>query len=142
LREQAIPIPFPIGGAELSNPLWSPELDTLSESFITLRRYPSFRAYHDSGSFNSSEITYESRLVGRSVWNTEWWLVIPGGTLHSDRWEGLMRFVYGQKVDATATGAIEVNYVDETGATVTEHRDGKGVQDILLFFQTYAYSGS
>jgi hypothetical protein len=35
----------------------------------------------------------DSRLVGRSVWNTEWVMIIPGLTLNSDPDEGLDRFI-------------------------------------------------
>ena len=50
------------------------------------------RAYHDSGDFDPSETVTDSRLIGRSVWNTEWMLVIPGGTLLSDPNSGLEAF--------------------------------------------------
>jgi hypothetical protein len=64
----------------------------------------------------------DSRLIGRSVWNTRWLLIIPAGTLHTDRNEGLERFV--------------------NGALFNGERDGNGVSDIKLFFHTYAYSGN
>ena len=34
----------------------------------------------------------DSRLVGRSIWNTQWMLIIPGATLNSDPNTGLDRF--------------------------------------------------
>jgi hypothetical protein len=37
-------------------------------------------------------MTFDSRLVGRSVWNTRWLLIIPGGTLLADGEEGLDEF--------------------------------------------------
>jgi len=82
-----------------------------------------FRAYHDSGNFNPNETIRDSRLIGRSVANTEWMLIIPAGTLSSDRQEGLQRFIHGR--------------LQEDGAS-----DENGVTDIKLFFQTYAYSGN
>ena len=69
-----------------------------------------------------NETINDSRLIGRSVWNSRWLLIIPAGTLHSDRNEGLERFI--------------------NGALVGNQRDGNGVSDIKLFFQTYAYSGN
>ena len=33
------------------------------------------------------------RLIGRSVWNTQWKLVIPGDTLLADPKEGLSRLI-------------------------------------------------
>jgi hypothetical protein len=35
----------------------------------------------------------DTRLIGRSVWNTEWLLVIPGSTLLSDPQIGIDRFI-------------------------------------------------
>ena len=33
------------------------------------------------------------RLLGRSIWNTQWLLIIPGATLNADPNTGLDRFV-------------------------------------------------
>jgi len=119
--DQKLPVPFPIGSGDLANPDWIPQIDTLQEIFAEIRRYSSFRAYHDSGQFDPGETISDSRLIGRSVWNTRWLLIIPAGTLHSDREEGLARFIYGPELLGVRTG--------------------EGVSDILIFFQTYAYSG-
>ncbi|RLE17313.1 MAG: hypothetical protein DRJ65_22975, partial [Acidobacteria bacterium] len=75
--------------------------------------------------FDDSEIISDSRLIGRSVWNTEWLLIIPGGTLLFDPEEGMDAFIEGQEIPG---GGGE--------------RDGNGVSDVKLFFQTYAYSGN
>ena len=99
---------------------WIPIYDSLGGDFIDIRRFSSFRAYHDSGDFHESETINNSRLIGRSVWNTRWFLVIPASTLHSDVDEGLQRFIHG---------------MDRFGV-----RDGNGVSDIKLFFQTYSYT--
>jgi hypothetical protein len=148
ILDQAIPIPFPLSGSSLASAQWSPTLNSLSDSFITIRRFAPFRAYHDSGDpeagFDPEELNVTSRLIGRSVWNSEWYLIIPAGTLHSDRYEGLHRFLYGQRLDpqppAGTTPAVGKQIVRlDNGAT--EWRDGKGVSDILLYFQTYAYEG-
>jgi len=106
----------------LNNPSWIPINDTLIEDFGAIRRFGTFRAYHDSGNFNVSETITDARLIGRSVWNTRWLLIIPAGTLHSDRTEGIQRFINGPLVNGVRTGA--------------------GVTDIKIFFQTYAYSGN
>jgi len=34
-----------------------------------------------------------SRLYGRSVWNTQWLLIVPGSTLSADKDGGLDRFI-------------------------------------------------
>ena len=88
-----------------------------------IRQYGELRAYHDGGSFDPLQTISDTRLIGRSVWNTRWLLIIPAGELLSDRDEGIQRFIYGAlKTDGT--------------------RDGNGVTDIKIFFQTYAYSGN
>jgi hypothetical protein len=123
ILDQAMPVPFPLSGGDLSNPSWIPINDTLFEDFAAIRRFGRFRAFHDSGNFNVSETINDSRLIGRSVWNSRWLLIIPGGTLHTDRNEGIQRFING-------------------GLQADGTRDGNGVADIKIFFQTYAYSGN
>jgi hypothetical protein len=116
-------MPFPFESNVLSNNTdWIPMVDSLTDVFTRVQRHSSFRAYHDSGSFSMDETVQDSRLVGRSVWNTRWLLIIPAGTLHADRKEGLERFINGREING--------------------ERDGNGVLDIKLFFQTYAYSGN
>jgi hypothetical protein len=95
--DQAIPLPYNIGGADIDNPDWQPVIDSLREPLAQIRRFASFRAYHDSGGFDPSETCTNGRLVGRSVWNTSWLLIIPGRTLLSDPNQGIERFVNGIK---------------------------------------------
>jgi len=117
--DQLLPVPFPITTTDLEDPAWIPSVDSLSGEFLSIRRFGRFRAYHDSGDFDVAEMQRDSRLIGRSVWNTQWMLIIPASTLSSDREEGLERFINGRLVNGT--------------------RDGNGVSDIKLFFETYAY---
>ncbi|HNT89075.1 MAG TPA: hypothetical protein PKL84_14515, partial [Candidatus Hydrogenedentes bacterium] len=121
--DQKLPVPFTLGVNDFAGSEWIPVVDSLTDSFAQVRKYSMFRAYHDSGNFNPNETIRDSRLIGRSVANTEWMLIIPAGTLSSDRQEGLQRFINGRLLS------------DDT-------RDGNGVTDIKLFFQTYAYSGN
>jgi hypothetical protein len=121
ILDQALPLPYDVGSADLDNPDYHPVTDSLTEPLCQIRRFASLRAYHDSGAFNEAETQNNGRLVGRSVWNSKWLLIIPGRTLLSDPNEGIDRFIYG----ALKNGA----------------RDGNGVKDIKLFFQTYSISG-
>jgi hypothetical protein len=91
--DQVVPVPFPIGANDLADPAWIPQLDELSDSFAQIRRYSSFRAYHDAGVYDITQTTQDTRLIGRSVWNTDWVLIIPGGTLLADPDQGLDAFV-------------------------------------------------
>ncbi len=122
--DQAIPIPFPIGAQDLGRFDWNPVADSLNGSTTELRRYPRFRAYHLTEPFDDSEVIFDSRLVGRSVWNRRWMIIIPGGTFLNDPVDGLDTFIDGAPVPG--------------GGGV---RDGEGVKDIQVFFSTYAYSG-
>lgn len=112
--DQKLPVPFHIGASDITNPDWIPVNDSLSDQLGGIRRFSSFRAYHDSGDFNDEEMVSDSRLVGRSVWNTQWKLIIPSGTFlydPADPYAGVNRFI-------------------------------SGVSDIKLFFLTYGYSGN
>jgi hypothetical protein len=91
--DQKIPVPFPIGFSSLNNAGWIPMNDSLSDTFADVRRFSSFRAFHDSGIFDPAETITDSRLIGRSVWNTDWMLIIPGGTFLFDPDEGLDTFI-------------------------------------------------
>lgn len=114
--DQALPTPFPIGATSLADPEWIPQADGISGSFGQLRRFTSQRAY-DLQVFDSGEITADTRLIGRSVWNTKWVLIIPGGTLLNNPRVGLDTLVFGPG------------------------GNGAGLKDILFSFQTYAYTG-
>jgi hypothetical protein len=116
--DQKIPVPFPISDADLTDPGWIPMQDALSEDLAGIRRFSSFRAYEWDGSFSPGEATSDSRLVGRSVWNRKWLLIIPGRALLNDPNVALDQFIYGAL------------------------HDGNGVSDIKLYFQTYGYSGN
>jgi len=92
--DQVIPIPIPAVNSALDQSRYIPLLDSLNDRIGTPRRFPSFRAYHDgSAAINMDELVLNTRLVGRSVWNTEWMLIIPGLTLNADPDEGLDRFI-------------------------------------------------
>ncbi len=124
--DQKIPQPMPIEETELDeNGDWIPLVDTLYDELYEIRRHSDFRAYPDSGWLNESEMSFNSRLIGRSVYNDRWLLIIPGRNLLYDGKEGITRFIDGPE---TFYGSGE--------------RTGKGVTDIKLFFHTYSYSGN
>ncbi len=111
--DQLLPLPSGLGAADLT-----PLMSSVGER----RRHSAFRAHHDAGNFTEDELCTNARLIGRSVWNTDWVLIIPGRSLLADPQEGLNRFIHGAlQADGT--------------------RDGHGITDIRLYFQTYSYSG-
>ncbi len=111
VKDQKLPVPFPIGASDLKNPDFIPVNDSLSDEFAGIRKMSDFRAYSYGGAFDPGQTTTDSRLIGRSVWNTQWMLIIPGSTLLFNKDAGLNTFI-------------------------------DSVDDIKMFFQTYAYSGN
>ncbi|MGZ4961057.1 MAG: hypothetical protein ACXWC8_00755, partial [Limisphaerales bacterium] len=95
--DQNIPIPYPSSSANLADPAFKPLTDSLNGSFGDARMFSSFRAFgfdHPTlSSFDKSTLTYNTRLIGRSAWNTKWLLIIPGATLNSDPAHGLDLFI-------------------------------------------------
>ena len=89
--DQKIPEPFPLSSSALYGDDFIPMEDTLSGSFAEVRRFARFRAYPNTSLFDNP--VSDSRLIGRSVWNTRWLLIIPGGTLLYDSEDGLQTFV-------------------------------------------------
>lgn len=102
VNDVAIPLPFNIGGSDFSTkPLWQSS-ESLTEPLFAIRKHQAFRPvsttaafsssiYGGTGSLQLSQYT-NNRLIGRSVWNTKWKLVIPGHKLLADPIEGLDRF--------------------------------------------------
>ena len=100
VNDITIPLPFNIGGSEFSTkPLYTSS-DSLTEPLFGLRKHATFRPVSKTsvftGSLTQSQFT-NTRLIGRSVWNTRWKLVIPGYKLLHDPNEGLDRFVNSVK---------------------------------------------
>jgi hypothetical protein len=99
----AIPMPFNIGASDFSSKkLWQSS-DSLTEALFAIRKHQAFRPvsnvaafnlniYGSNGQLQPSQFT-NKRLIGRSVWNSNWKLVIPGYTLLADSDEGLERFI-------------------------------------------------
>lgn len=99
----AIPLPFNIGASDFSSKGVYLSSDSLSEQLFTIRKHQSFRPvsspsffstslYGVAGTLKRSQYT-NNRLIGRSVWNTKWKLVIPAQTLLNNSAEGLDRFI-------------------------------------------------
>lgn len=123
--DQKIPVPLPIGATDLDRFDWLPIVDNQIGSSVEIRRYSQYLAHHYSEPFDASEIISSSRLIGRSVWNRKWMMIIPGASFLNNPGDGLDTFINGQEIPG---GGGE--------------RDGIGVSDIHLFFTTYSYSGN
>lgn len=109
--DQAIPVPLPALHSTINTSRFIPLLDTLNGPSGEVRKFSSFRAYHNGESeIDFEELVTDSRLIGRSVWNTEWILIVPGQALNADANAGLDRFI-------------------------------RQVSDISIVFETYGLSG-
>jgi hypothetical protein len=104
VKDQVLPVPYPATTANLANPTWRPFLDTVNSpdgSLGDIRQFSSFRASGfssvDPADIDITQLIYDSRLVGRSAWNTKWLLIIPGATLNSNPTTGLNDFINSVK---------------------------------------------
>ena len=92
--DQAIPVPLPALHSTINDARFIPLLDTLNGPSGEVRKFSSFRAYHNGAAdIDLEELVTDSRLIGRSVWNTGWMLIVPGQALNADADEGLKRFI-------------------------------------------------
>ena len=98
----AIPLPFNIGGSAFSSAQLYQSTDSLSEEPWVIRKHQAFRpvssrtlfdpAIYAGAGLKRSPYT-NNRLVGRSVWNSKWKLIIPGDTLLNNPNEGIERLL-------------------------------------------------
>jgi hypothetical protein len=99
----AVPLPFNISAANFATSEFWQSSDSLSEPLFTMRKHQAFRpvastSYFTTGIYGAAGALQPTaytnkRLIGRSVWNSKWKLVIPGRTLLNDPNEGLSRFI-------------------------------------------------
>ena len=99
----AVPLPFNISASDFASHPFYNSASSLSEPLFGVREHQAFRPvsttsvfntsiYGAGGSLQPSEYT-NKRLIGRSIWNSKWKLVIPGKTLLNDPNHGLDRFI-------------------------------------------------
>ena len=130
VQDQVVPAPYTIGSTHLNDTTWVPSmLDgdyAGADSAAKIRRHPSFRAYFDStGAAEPDDSKLDAtRLVGRSVWNTRWLLIIPAGGMNANREKALSVFINGS--DENRDGVRDLN----------------PVSDIRIGFKTYSHSGN
>lgn len=107
VEDLAIPLPFNISGSDYSTAPVYTAADSLTEPLFAVRKDQAFRPvsttdafntsiYGGSGALQPSQYTNQ-RLIGRSIWNSKWKLVIPGKTLLNDPNDGLNRFIRSVK---------------------------------------------
>ncbi|MFC7336713.1 hypothetical protein ACFQY0_05960 [Haloferula chungangensis] len=93
VTDQAIPLPFNIGGTGYASDPQFVSGHSLSEATSVIRKHQAFRAVPDGTNFPSSRAYTNTRLIGRSAWNSRWKIVIPGRTLLANPEQGLQVFL-------------------------------------------------
>ena len=128
ILDQWLPLPYVLSGrndALLAAPGYIPvnSIQPGQQHLAATRAHPKFQAWHDSLTDPITDPEFRaSLLISRSVWNTQWLLVVPASSLSSNYEEGLNRFIEG-------------------GLTGGGTRDLNGVSDIRLRIEAYQYSG-
>lgn len=98
----AIPLPFNIGGSGFSGKNFYQSADSLTEPLFNIRKHQAFRPVDSVSLFSGNVYSGTSlqfsqfsnrRLIGRSVWNSQWKLVIPADSLLADPKEGMARLI-------------------------------------------------
>lgn len=93
VKDVRIPIPYVINQAQITSPGFIPTLDGIDGSYGDVRRHADFRMFHEAdGDHAADDDNNSTRLMARSVWNSQWLLIIPGAGLYYDSTEGLKRF--------------------------------------------------
>lgn len=103
VEDVTVPMPFNVGASDFSSKKYWQSSDSLQEPLYALRKHQAFRPvpsatlftaniYGGSGGLQRSQFT-NSRLIGRSVWNNRWKLVVPGTSLLNNPEDGLDRFI-------------------------------------------------
>ena len=126
--DQVIPVPYAIGSTALDSVDFSAlacGFAGVGEPGARIRRFPSFRAM--TGSADDADRA-NTRLIGRSAWNTRWVLIIPAGQMlggsAENRQTALDIFIHG--ADTDHDGQIDVS----------------PVTDIELGLKTYSHAGN
>ena len=126
--DQVIPVPYTIGSTALDDIDYTALASSYTgctEPSAKIRRIPSFRAM--TGSADDADRA-NTRLIGRSAWNTRWVLIIPAGQLlggsAENKAKALDIFING--ADTNNDGILEVS----------------PVTDIELGLKTYSHSGN
>ena len=97
VADVSLPLPFNIGASDYSSTRYWQSSESLSEDLFAIRKHQAFRAVSDPEVFNQMTNGMDNytnnRLIGRSVWNNRWKLIIPGRSLLKNPEEGIERFI-------------------------------------------------
>ena len=91
--DQVLPVPYALADSDWEATDWSALKDIYSNALCVQRRHPAIRANVGASFDEASTLVYNSRLIGRSVWNGEWWVLIPAASLNADSNTGKNAFL-------------------------------------------------
>ncbi len=93
--DQALPLPYNLGASDFNTTQFFGPNDTFAERPWVTRKHQAFRMVADPTLYEAGDLPTvftNARLIGRSVWNGQWKIVIPAHTLLNDEQAGLTRF--------------------------------------------------
>ncbi|MCG8317195.1 MAG: hypothetical protein MI976_28580, partial [Pseudomonadales bacterium] len=113
--DQAIPVPTDLtsGDTSYEEEGWIPGNDSVLTRWDRRRRFSDIPVSTDPV-FDFDAVTTSGRLVGRSVWNTEWVLIIPGKSLAADGGLGIQTLINGDNANPTNEGISDIRLVFDT----------------------------
>ena len=106
--DQLLPFPSAVSGEIIGKTDYLPMVDTVSvpSGFLGIRTIPDFIAYYNADNFDERTKS-NSRLVGRSVWNTQWVLILRGRELDgADPNRGLDNLILGSPSGQRRSGGL------------------------------------
>ncbi|MBR1588574.1 MAG: hypothetical protein IJ658_09650, partial [Kiritimatiellae bacterium] len=90
--DQVLPVPYSLTDSDWEASDWSALKDVCANELCAVRRHPALRA-HAGAAFDPGAMTYNARLVGRSVWNDQWYIFIPAASLNADNGQAKAAFL-------------------------------------------------
>ena len=93
--DQALPLPYNLGASDFNTTQFFGPNDTFAERPWVIRKHQAFRMVADPVIYGDGSLPLvftNARLIGRSVWNSQWKIVIPAITLLKDEQMGLNNF--------------------------------------------------
>jgi hypothetical protein len=93
--DQALPLPYNLGASDFNTTQFFGATGTLSEQPWVIRKHQAFRMVADPQVYLGGDLPTaftNTRLIGRSVWNSQWKIVIPAITLLNNEQQGMNHF--------------------------------------------------
>lgn len=93
--DQALPLPYNLGASAFNTTQFFGPNDTFAERPWVIRKHQALRMVADPAIYEDGSLPTvftNARLIGRSVWNSQWKIVIPAHTLLNDEQQAMNHF--------------------------------------------------